>query len=827
MDRIPRWMYLLAIAVLPVLAMGCGGGSSSGGQSGTGGTLVLIDVSVGDFDGVPLNEIIEFEFSDVLDPDTVRPDTIQIRLGPNWGKQVPGDYQVDGRFVYFYPRLPVLPDLSDGGLQPASDYRITLPGQPKVATVRSAGNDRLKKKFVESFRTAAAGDPNLFRDNFIDPLPPQVLFVNPPDGAGEVAADAEITITFNRRPLQPATVNTSNITLTMVERMGVPVNRPISGIPTLIQSHDSVVVVFDPTFPLADDATYELHVDRRVADLVGNDIEPSFDSTFSIRDEPPRFSEVTWNYTELEKQTIADLDNTTASWNESVENALAALFTVAGGNGTAGDLAPTSNQQFDPSDFPRGHEVLTEDGQAYDVYNFRSISIPSNVAVRFVSGSENYPAKLLSLKPIQISGTLTVSGGDGEDGEKSATNTKLVVARGGSSGPGGGDGADSYDGTKMFGSNGAPPQDGESVDLGGEGGKGGGSSTGTYYYSIAGGAGGGGSRMPGKDGGDGGYTQSSWRGAGGKGGKSTSQRGYPENLERQPNVGGAGGGAGGMGGYSSQSWRNGGASGGGGGGSITLQGASTVMIGSTGRILASGGIGGDIAPSTSYYGGAGGGGAGGSVLIRATGVMVFSAGATLDVAGGTGGKYTWTYTYYKGGEGGDGGAGYIRLEAREDENAPGKPQIFGDAGANMTYPDYSKGVYSPKGGGAPSVGQTFFENLGVFDPIMISPKVEDIVATLYNDTMFIEVQMAIEDQNNLGNPNLNAMDVTDSDGDGEYDDSLNLSQLSEWTSIYDIEDLNGNGYQYLRTRITFQLDDEQTADHPLPYLEFLRVRFKF
>lgn len=825
MDRIPRWTYLLAIAVLPALLAGCGGGSSAGGQAGTGGTLVLIDVNVGDYDGVPLNEIIELEFSDELNPDTVRPDTIQIRLGPNWGKQVPGDFKVVGRKVYFFPRLPVLADLSDGGLAPGSDYRITLPGQPKVATVRSTGNDRLKKNFVASFRTAAAGDPNLFRDNFIDALPPRVLFVNPPDGAQDVAADSEITITFNRRPLHPATVNTSNITLTMVERMGVSVNRPIPGTPTLIQSYDSVVVVFDPTFPLADDATYALHVDRRVGDLVGNDIEPSFDSTFSIRDEPPRYDEVTWNYTEAEKQTIADLDNTTASWNESEENALAALFTVAGGNGTAGDLTPVANQQFDPSDYPRGHEVQTEDGVEYDVYNFRTIEIPANVVVRFVSGNTNRPAKLLALKPIIIDGTLTVSGGDGDDGDTGNYTSKLDQAFGGDGGPGGGDGADSCGSTTVQISK-IPPEDGESVEYGGEGGKGG-EQSGYSYYSWSGGGGGGGSRTPGKDGKGGGYTYSStYNGKGGKGGKSTDQRGYDVNLERAPNVGGAGGGAGNMGYYYYYPYRIDGAGGGGGGGAITLQGASSVSIGSTGRILANGGAGGN-SRSYSYHGGAGGGGAGGSILIKATGTMTFSAGATLNVGAGAGGQYTSTYTYYKGGEGGDGGLGYIRLEAREDENSPGKPLISGDATANMTYPDYSKGLFSPKGGGAPSVGQTLWENLGVFDPIMLAPKVDDIVATLYNDAMTIEVQMAIEDFNNLGNPNLNAMDITDKDGDGEYDDTLDPTTLSEWTSIYDIEDLNGNGFQFIRTRITFQLDDEQTADHPLPYIEFLRIRFKF
>ena len=131
------------------------------------------------------------------------------------------------------------------------------------------------------------------------------------------------------------------------------------------------------------------------------------------------------------------------------------------------------------------------------------------------------------------------------------------------------------------------------------------------------------------------------------------------------------------------------------------------------------------------------------------------------------------------------------------------------------------------GAGAPSIGQTLWENLGVFDPEMIKPKVDDVISTLYNDDMKIEVQMAIEDQNNLGNPNLNSMDILDKDRDGEYDDTLDPTKLSEWTLISDIESLNGHGFQYLRTRVTFQLDDSQTADHPLPFLEYLRLRFKF
>jgi hypothetical protein len=825
--RIPGTVLVLFAALL---LASCGGGSS-GGISGkkTADALVLVDVSVAGFDGVALNEIIVIEFSEVLDPDTVRPDTIQIREGPNYGKQVAGFFRVDGNLVEFYPRMPVCADLSDCGLQPGHAYQMRIPGRPKVATVRSFANDRMRREAQVNFQTALTGTPNLFTDNFLDPLPPKVLFVNPPDGARDVPADSEITLTFNRRPLHPATVTSSNISLTMIERNEEALNRPIQGVPRLQQTHDSVTIVYDPTFPLADDAVFRLEVDRRVQDLTGNDVTP-FVSTFHIRDEPFRFDEFELTFNDTEKTAYMDPDASTASWNEAVEDGLAALFTVAGGNGTAGDLTPNSNRNYTPDDFNRGVEVITEDGVEYDVYNFRTIEIPANVSVRFSQrpGGPNRPIKLLSLKNIKIDGTLTVSGGRGEDGEQNSSNSAIPKAAGGLCGPGGGDGADNYTGSasgSTFNNN--HIHHGEDVLYGGEGGKGAGMATGTTYYSWSGGGGGGGSRLAGKDGkrGPPNYT-SSYPSVGGKGGKSATGRGYPVNLEREPNVGGAGAGAGGKGFYYYYPWNNGAASGGGGGGGLTIQGAGKVEIGSTGRVLADGGDGGNIVLQY-YYGGAGGGGGGGSVKIRATSTIDFSAGAQISVKGGKGGQYMATYTYYVGGQGGDGGHGYIRLEAVENVNNPGKPVINGMQNASFSYGPVSEGVFAPKGGGAPSVGQTVWANLGVFDPVMIKPIVGDRIATLFNDQMTIEIQMAIEDPNNLGNAKLDALDVTDSNGNGMYDDSLDTSELSQWTRIEDIEDLNGLHYQFFRLRITFQLDPNQTVEQPLPFLDFMRVRFKF
>ena len=386
---------LAAAGTMTACGGGGGGGNSWGGISGeqTASDLILVDVSVADFDGVALNQTILFEFSELLFPDSVRPDTIQLREGPNYGKQVPGYFRVgieeegrDTRFVRFYPRLPTLPDLSDSGLQPGTPYRIILPGIPQITTVQNFTGDRLKNETVVSFQTALTGSENLYVDNFLDPLipgvSPGVSFVNPPDGAEDVSTDNDIVVTFTRRPLNPATVNTTNITLTMVSRQGSPVGRLVPGTPVLEQSLDRVTVTFVPTYPLADDAVYALHVDRRIEDLVGNDMAP-FDSTFTIRDEPWKTSLLTLDFTEQEKNTVRDEDNTTASWNEAVENALAALFTAAGGTGKSGDLTPLANVTITPTNTPGVDLGVLDpiDGTLYDEFNFRKVDIPQGVTV--------------------------------------------------------------------------------------------------------------------------------------------------------------------------------------------------------------------------------------------------------------------------------------------------------------------------------------------------------------------------------------------------------------------------------------------------------------
>lgn len=97
-----------------------------------------------------------------------------------------------------------------------------------------------------------------------------------------------------------------------------------------------------------------------------------------------------------------------------------------------------------------------------------------------------------------------------------------------------------------------------------------------------------------------------------------------------------------------------GGGGGGGGGALRIITTSTMTIGSSARISAAGGSGGEGATNVSS--GGGGGGSGGAIDLRAPSLIV-RAGASITAAGGRGGMTMGPNS----GAGGAGGPGRVRL----------------------------------------------------------------------------------------------------------------------------------------------------------------------
>ncbi len=309
--------------------------------------------------------------------------------------------------------------------------------------------------------------------------------------------------------------------------------------------------------------------------------------------------------------------------------------------------------------------------------DFNGMSIPAGVTVTLTGST---PAFIRVTGGVSISGKLQSNGATGSNGQYSSGSIGTYPAQTAAVGGVGG-GAGGITNTSSLNSSMPFPT--------GQAGKGtGGGASGTpgqyapytwswgYQYSYYSGGGGGGSNLLNRDGEhfpDGGrsryargYYLPNNTGLGGAAGTPYTN---PDLLATTAAfTGGSGGGPGGLSGYNTwgsgtNSWTNfyGGGNGGAGGGAISIDTASTFVMGSAGSISVLGGAGG--AGYTNVGGGGGGGGSGGNVIIRASSVTFATSGSTIDTSGGLGTKGYNQVTYNNYNNGGHGGRGGVRIES--------------------------------------------------------------------------------------------------------------------------------------------------------------------
>ena len=894
------------------------------------GKLRLIDVNVGQRDGVEHNTVIEFKFSTNVDSGSVGAAIVQIR-GENatrtgFTKQVPGTFQVQGRTVKFYPRLPTNlrnPDDPRGGfyargterdnadenagLQPLTNYEINVIGHPGASPVRSTKGRPLDRTYTTRFTTASMADRSLAFtiDTYADAPPPRFRFSNPPDkvatandlyakhgGTEGVPSDIAVSLFGTKVPLAPSTMRKDgSVQLLQTERFGDPgLRKPIPGAPFIEQNFDTTRMFFVPDFPLPDVGIFALRVTNAVKDLTGlydfqnniertrvrdiyefldtarrlspgtpyeqlqdppaylifdwpadttergvlkcnllelgdtypDEIDPRVMVMFSTRDEPVSTGHLVLEF--VSSDGYYDGERSTASWDDIVPGALSAIMTVAGGSAADGDFLPVSNETIDTDDYPN------------NTVNWRRVVIPPGVTVS-VKGSR--PATIRA-NEIQIDGELYA---DGEIGTAPpSTTTYLTTPRkdvtGGAGGPGGGAGGDSADTfatntdwNKGAGDDGVPGHDVDLVEAlpedGGRGGLGGLGAQSSTGYHNGGGGGGGGARLAGSAGATA-TSSNGWAGKGGAGGAGS------DNGDLDPLAGGAGGAAGGNGAYTYYTWGVHSGAGGGGGGALLVQTSAIFHIGTDGIVGARGGRGATASNYSAMSGGPGGGGGGGSLLLRSTAGFDFGNElGNTDVRGGIGGTQS-AGSYGSATFGGTGGLGYVRTE---------------DPEGGYALPGGTTGNFDPIGGGVPSMGWTLWIDVGVDSPRILNYTPDDFTQSVGDDAILIEMQMAIEDPENFGEPKLDALN--------KDEDSTNPAEVSAWAPvrytdntggdepaipgipgynpsingkdyIFDIASaMNGHNYKFVRFRVTFQLDDLQSSADPLPYLDRMQMTFEF
>lgn len=226
-----------SLSALALLTPACGGGGNTHDSNPTG-SMALISFLQAGITNSALNQVLEFRFSQPVDPDTLTAASLQVREGPAFGSTVAGVFETSGSTVFFKPQLPGLCDLSDTGFKPDTQYRVTLVGFPEDFTLRQddglvgqSTGDPLTGTLNFEFRTRLGDDPLLFTDQ-IPAASPTVIATTPSDTTAAVAVlqGNQVVIQLSEN-VNPCTVDGTTVLFDEYQRGDIGVNNvdPISG----------------------------------------------------------------------------------------------------------------------------------------------------------------------------------------------------------------------------------------------------------------------------------------------------------------------------------------------------------------------------------------------------------------------------------------------------------------------------------------------------------------------------------------------------------------------------------------------------------------------
>lgn len=159
--RVLSGCAIAGVASLSLATTSCGGGSGGGAAK----PMVLVGFEFVDralrpsfptgVQNLPRNAQIVFNFSELVNPQSVDDQTIQIRWGPQFQSVPKGSFQVDGDRVIFDPTITAQGVPNPFGFEPVTQYVVELPAVGNQnAVVRNLDNDPLLTPYLTGFTTS-------------------------------------------------------------------------------------------------------------------------------------------------------------------------------------------------------------------------------------------------------------------------------------------------------------------------------------------------------------------------------------------------------------------------------------------------------------------------------------------------------------------------------------------------------------------------------------------------------------------------------------------------------------------------------------------------
>jgi hypothetical protein len=220
----PTSSRLLTAAVISsaLLLPACGGGGSGSSSPGnqTSGNFGLLSTNLGNGVSWELNRLMEFEFNNRVDPDSVSFSTIRFS-SPDVNQPVTGSFEIKpdgtGRTLVFRPHCPSSPGNDNGSFVPGGHrYNLTVASSSKFGAdvLRDMEGRPLSQGFSRQFFSPESSGQDLFVDYVEGPLALDgATPIEWPGGLNLFAdPDSFIRINFNQAiDARPGNLNLDNL----------------------------------------------------------------------------------------------------------------------------------------------------------------------------------------------------------------------------------------------------------------------------------------------------------------------------------------------------------------------------------------------------------------------------------------------------------------------------------------------------------------------------------------------------------------------------------------------------------------------------------------
>lgn len=291
--RPARIASLACVTLVSSLMASCGGGGGTAAKDMALVEFLLVDralapVAATGTDNLPRNAQILMVFSELVNPNSVNNQTIQMRFGPSFQSVPKGSFSVTANTVRFDPTVTADGQPNPFGFDPVTQYTVDIPNfEEQQDVVQNADNDPNLTTFFTVFTTS---------DGFLRELvPPQITgvgFVPGPDPVtGNIPGDGLMYFDFSE-PMAPdsfvrapfngpdpaattidvryttATIN-AGAGLTTVDTNMNPIGTPVDG--SFTPDASATRYFFRPTFSFGDEKfEFFAEVFQGLRDLSGN-----------------------------------------------------------------------------------------------------------------------------------------------------------------------------------------------------------------------------------------------------------------------------------------------------------------------------------------------------------------------------------------------------------------------------------------------------------------------------------------------------------------------------------------------------------------------------